>query len=89
MDYATTLTLAWVTVHLLGLIASWCVRLHFGSRLDALTQVSFLFCLLVISLTTLVGHVCCFELWHLSAATLATMILMAVVDFRLDRSYAG
>jgi len=45
--------------------------------------------LLLVSVTTLVGHVCSFELWHLSAATLAMMILLAVIDFRLDRPLAA
>ncbi|MCH2115877.1 MAG: hypothetical protein MK171_13330 [Pirellulales bacterium] len=89
MDYPTTLTLAWTMIHLAGLAASWFVRLQSSSRFEGLTKACFFFCLFGVSLTTLVGQVCCFELWHLSAATLVTMILLAVVDFRLDRSYAS
>ena len=85
MEYATTLTVVWITIHLLGLVAAWGLRMLSGSRFETLTQSCFLLTLLLVSLTTLVGHVCSFELWHLSAATLALMILLAVVDFRLDR----
>ena len=85
MDHATTLTAGWITIHLIGLVAAWGLRMHCGGRFESLTQACFLFSLLLISLTTLVGHVCSFELWHLSAATLAMMILLSVVDFRLDR----
>jgi hypothetical protein len=89
MDYATTLTAAWMGIHLIGLVAAWGLRMHCGGRFESLTQTCFLMSLLLVSVTTLVGHVCSFELWHLSAATLAMMILLAVIDFRLDRPLAA
>ncbi|MCG8448054.1 MAG: hypothetical protein MI725_00555 [Pirellulales bacterium] len=88
MDSASALTLAWIAIHLVSLTAAWGVRMNSGSRFEVLTHACFFICLLAVSLTTLVGHVCRFEMWHLSAATLATMIVLAVVDFRLDRTAA-
>ncbi len=85
MDYATSLTLFWLTLHFVGLMTAWSVRMQSGSRYEAMAQAGFFLSLLVVSAVTLVGLLCCFEFWHFSAVTLAAMVLLAVVDFRLDR----
>ena len=85
MDLATMQTIGWFAIHALGLVASWGVRLSIHSQLATLIQCSFFFSLLAVSMATFVGHVYGFETWHLSAATLATMIVLAVVDVQVSR----
>lgn len=86
MDLASTLSLCWLGIHLVGLVAAWTVQMQAGYRYEVLAQGCFFLCLVIISLATLVGKICCFEAWQLSAATLATMIVLAVIDFRVDKS---
>ena len=85
MDLATTLSLCWLAIHLIGLVAAWTVQMQAGNRFEALAQGCFFLSLVVISIATLVGKICCFEAWQLSAATLATMIVLSVVEFRVDQ----
>ena len=86
MDYFSAIGLAWIAVHLMGLLATWLVRMNSGNRFQALAQGGFLASLTVVALTTIVGQFCCLEMWPLSAATLAAMVVMAVMDFNSGRS---
>ena len=72
----------WIAIHLLGLLAAWMVRMHGGKRYELVVQGGFLASLLAVALTTVVGHVCCLEIWPLSAMTLALMIVLAIVELR-------
>ncbi len=83
----TGIGLLWIVVHLLGLLAAWMVRMHTGKRFEALMQVGFFTCLVAVSLTTVVGHFCCLHMWPLSALTLASMIVLAIVDFGVAESH--
>lgn len=78
---STGFGLAWIAVHLLGIVASVMVRMHLGGRFEGLVQAGFLACLMAIGLTTVVGYHECLQIWPLSAVALTLMIVMAVVDF--------
>lgn len=84
----TTIGLLWIAIHLLGIFAAWLVRLPASRRYAILVQGGFFTLLLAVSVTTLVGHVCCLEMWPLSAVTLALMIVMAIVDLGSEDSDA-
>lgn len=73
-------TLLWITIHFVGLIAAWMVRMPAGRRYEVLVQGSFFTALLAVAMTTVVGHWCCLEMWPLSAVTLALMIVLAIVE---------
>jgi len=83
---STGFGLAWIAVHVLGIVASALVRMHLGGRFESLVQAGFLVCLLAIGLTTVIGYHECLQMWPLSAVTLALMIVMAVVDFNTGHS---
>lgn len=78
----------WIVVHLLGLLTAWMVRMHTGRRFEAMLQGGFFTCLIVVSLTTVVGHFYCLQMWPLSALTLALMIVLAIVDLGVQRPSA-
>ena len=86
MDYFSAIGLVWIAVHLMGLLATWLVRMNSTNRFQAFAQGGFLASLTVVALTTIVGQLCCLEMWPLSAATLAVMVVMAVIDLNPDRS---
>lgn len=86
MTFLTGLQAAWILIHFIGLTAAWVVRMHFGHRSEGLAQVVFLGCLPLIALATVVGQQLCLSIWPLSAATLATMIVLATADFSSRRS---
>jgi hypothetical protein len=70
----------WIAIHLFGLLAAWLVRTHDGRRYELLIQGGFFTSLLAVAVTTVIGHVCCLEMWPLSAITLALMIVLAIAD---------
>lgn len=70
----------WIAIHLLGLLAAWMVQMHGGKRYGLFVQGGFFTSLLAVAVTTVVGHVCCLEMWPLSAITMALMIVMAIAD---------
>ncbi len=78
---STGFGLAWIAVHVLGIVAAALVRMHFGGRFEGLVQAGFPVCLIAVGLATVVGYHECLQMWPLSAVTLALMIVMAVVDF--------
>ncbi len=80
MSYFTGFGLVWIAIHVLGIAATWLVRMQFGNRYDGLAQLGFLLCLPTIAVTTVVGYHFCMEMWPLSAITLCLMIVMAVLD---------
>lgn len=80
MDYLTGFGLAWIAIHVLGIVASWVVRMQLGNRYEGLAQLGFLVCLPTIAITTVVGYHFCMEIWPLSAITLCLMIVMAIFD---------
>ena len=73
-------TLLWITIHCIGLIAAWMVRMHTGGRYEALVQGGFFTSLLAVAMTTVIGHLCCLEMWPFSAVTLSLMIVLAIVE---------
>jgi hypothetical protein len=80
MSYITGFGLVWIAIHVLGIAATWLVRMQFGNRYEGLAQLGFLICLPTIAITTVVGYLFCMEMWPLSAITLCLMIVMAVFD---------
>ena len=80
MSFLSGLGLAWIAVHVLGIVAACLVRMQFGNRYEGLAQLGFLFCLPAIAITTVVGYHFCMEMWPLSAITLCLMIVTAVFD---------
>lgn len=74
------ITLLWIAIHLVGLFAAWMVRMRTGRRYETLVQGSFFTSLLAVAMTTVVGHLCCLEMWPVSAVTLSLMIVLAIVE---------
>ncbi len=81
MNYFTGFGLAWIAIHVLGIVASWLVRMQLGNRYEGPVRLGFLVCLPTIAITTVVGYHFCMEMWPLSAITLCLMIVMAILDF--------
>jgi len=79
----TAISVLWIAVHFLGFFAAWMVRMHAGKLF---AQLGFFMSLLAVAMTTVVGHLCCLEMWPLSAVTLALMIVLAIVDFGIADS---
>ena len=50
-------------------------------RYRSVAEGGYLVSLTIVALTTIIGQLSCLEIWPLSAATLTTMIVMAVIDF--------
>ena len=71
----------WISIHVLGLLSAWLVRMYAGHRLEGLVCLTFLGCMPLIAGATVVGQHVCLTLWPLSACTLAVMIVTATVDF--------
>lgn len=88
MLHTTSFALVWITVHLVGVATTLLVRMHLGGRYEGLVQRCFLLSLTGVALSTAIGYHTCQQIWSLSAATLASMIIMAVVDFGPERSVA-
>ncbi len=86
MSYFTGFGLAWIAIHVLGLAASWLVRMQYGNRYEGLAQLAFLVCLPIVAITTVVGYHFCMEMWPLSAITLCLMIVMAIFDLGNENS---
>ena len=73
-------TLIWISIHFVGLLAAWLVRMRSESRYEVLVQGSFFTSLLAVATTTVIGHLCCLEMWPFSAVTLSLMIVVAIAD---------
>jgi len=84
----TSISLLWITLHLMGLLSAWLVRLHDGKHYELFVQTSFFLSLLAVSAATAVGHVCCLEMWPLSALTLSVMIVLPMVDWGTSSAVA-
>ena len=93
MDYLTdsgltNIGLLWIVIHLVGLFAAWMVRMHDGRRFELFVQGGFFTSLLAVAMTTVIGQICCLEMWPLSAVTLALMIVLPLVDWGTSHSVA-
>ena len=82
MDYTCSMQCGWVAIHLFGLIAACLVRIYAGTRSEGLLQGVFLIGLSAVAIATLAGEQFSWNLWTLSATTLALMLVIAVADFR-------
>ena len=80
----TGISLLWIAIHLLGLFAAWMVRMPSGQRYEVFVQGGYFTALLAVAVTTVVGHLCCLEIWPLSAVTLAVMIVLAIADLGIE-----
>ncbi len=80
MDGSTALDATWIVIHLVGITAAIVVRSETTGYRQRLAQGSFLACLPIIAIATVVGEYFCLAFWPLSACTLGVMIVTAVVD---------
>lgn len=82
MDYASSLQVGWIAIHLFGLIVACLVRFYANTAAEAPLQGAFLLGLAGVAVATLAGEQFAWPLWTISGATLAVMIVVAVADFR-------
>ncbi len=85
MQHVDDFLLFWIlsSIHSCGLFCAWLTRRHAGTRRQSLCEWLFLAFLVLVGLSTLTamlhgrgGH------WVFGGATLGTMVLMAVWDFK-------
>jgi len=81
MSYTTTTECIWIAIHLLGLTTSWLVRIDAQGRSGRWTFGLFYLSLAAVGLLTVIGHLCFWPLWTLSAGILTVMIVTSVADF--------
>jgi hypothetical protein len=77
-----------ISVQAIGLVSAWLARVSEGSSHQALSHSFFLVCLAIVGLAAVAGLAIGPGYWLMAATTLATMILIAVCDFRADRGVA-
>jgi len=82
MDYVCSLQCGWVAIHLIGLSAAFLVRIYADTAAEGCLQGVFLCGLAGVAVATLAGEQFAWSLWTLSAATLSTMIIVAIADWR-------
>ena len=85
MDYASTLQVGWIAIHLFGLIVACLVRVYASTAAEGPLQGAFLLGLAGVAVATLAGEQFAWPLWTISGATLAVMIVVAVADFRCQQ----
>jgi len=85
MDYANTLQVGWIAIHLFGLIVACLVRVYASTAAEGPLQGAFLLGLAGVAVATLAGEQFAWPLWTISGATLAVMIVVAVADFRCQQ----
>jgi hypothetical protein len=73
------------SVQVIGLISAWLARVSEGSSRQTVSHGFFLVCLGVVGFATAAGLTIGPGCWLTAATTLATMILIAICDFRGDR----
>lgn len=89
MNYFAGFYALWISIHALGLVAAWLVRMYAGHRREGLVCLAFLACMPLIAIATIVGQQVCLTPWPLSACTLAVMIVTATLDFGVTESAAS
>jgi hypothetical protein len=85
MDYASSLQVGWIAIHLFGLIVACLVRVYASTAAEGPLQGAFLVGLSGVAVATLAGEQFAWPLWTISGATLAVMIVVAVADFRCQQ----
>ena len=85
MDYASSLQVGWIAIHLFGLIVACLVRFYVDTAAETPLQGAFLLGLAGVAVATLAGEQFAWPLWTISGATLAVMIVVAVADFRCQQ----
>ena len=85
MDYASSLQVGWIAIHLFGLIVACLVRFYADTAAEVPLQGAFLLGLAGVAVATLAGEQFAWPLWTISGATLAVMIVVAVADFRCQQ----
>jgi hypothetical protein len=85
MDYASSLQVGWIAIHLFGLIVACLVRVYASTAAEGPLQGAFLLGLAGVAVATLAGEQFAWPLWTISGATLAVMIVVAVADFRCQQ----
>lgn len=85
MDYASSLQVGWIAIHLFGLIVACLVRVYASTNAEGPLQGAFLVGLSGVAVATLAGEQFAWPLWTISGATLAVMIVVAVADFRCQQ----
>ena len=85
MDYASSLQVGWIAIHLFGLIVACLVRFYADTAAETPLQGAFLLGLAGVAVATLAGEQFAWPLWTISGATLAVMIVVAVADFRCQQ----
>ncbi len=85
MDYASSLQVGWIAIHLFGLIVACLVRVYASTAAEGPLQGAFLVGLAGVAVATLAGEQFAWPLWTISGATLAAMIVVAVADFRCQQ----
>jgi hypothetical protein len=80
MDYVFSLQCGWAAIHLIGLAAALLVRIYANTAAEGALQCLFLCGLASVAVATLAGEQFAWSLWTLSAATLSTMIIVAIAD---------
>lgn len=73
----------------MGVAAALIVRMHLGGKSDVVAQGAFLLSLTGVALSMVIDYHACEQLWPISAATLALMIVTAVIDLGTDKSMAA
>jgi len=86
MESPCALQCAFFIVHFLGLAMACVVRVVAGRRGAAAAETAFLACLALVGVCALAGPQFAGSLWRFSSATLALMLVGAVVDLRAARS---
>jgi hypothetical protein len=81
IDFTCSMQCGWVAIHLVGLAAAFLVRVYAGTMAETPLQGLFLCGLAGVAVATLAGEHFAWPLWTLSAATLSTMIVVAIADF--------
>ncbi|HJS09104.1 MAG TPA: hypothetical protein VJ809_15650 [Pirellulales bacterium] len=87
MDHFDSTAILWCfgAVQALGLSSAWLARVSEGSLLQPWFQRLFLLSLLASGVATIVAPGFGGVYWLISSATLGTMVVMAVCDFRQER----
>jgi hypothetical protein len=85
MDISTSLQAGWIAIHLFGLVVACLVRVYASTAAEGPLQGAFLVGLAGVAVATLAGEQFAWQLWTVSGATLAVMIVVAVADFRCQQ----
>ncbi|HEX5472341.1 MAG TPA: hypothetical protein VFW73_10660 [Lacipirellulaceae bacterium] len=82
MDAINVWIVAWILFHIAALATAYGTRLAVGSRIEGVVQIAFYGAMVMIGFAIWACEQTHAGAWGLSAITLISMVLMAVVDFR-------